>query len=213
MTSVAIVDPPAGLFAPPAPQPYPQQQPLSPEHYRQLADAQLRAKKVRRAVAVAAFDGWSVGVFGGLTLLVGVFSVAGWVMGAGMLAVAYVELAGRDRLRRMEPGVATRLGWNQLALAGLLIGYAAWGLYNALLGPDPLAATIAAAPETAELLAPYSGFARMISAAVYVGVALIAVFAQGGTAWYYFTREKYVRAYREQTPAWIVELTARTTTM
>ena len=29
--------------------------------------------------------------------------------------------------------------------------------------------------------------------------------AQGGTALYYFTREKHIRAYREQTPAWIVE--------
>ena len=29
--------------------------------------------------------------------------------------------------------------------------------------------------------------------------------AQGGTALYYFSREKHIRAYREQTPAWIVE--------
>ena len=48
--------------------------------------------------------------------------------------------------------------------------------------------------------------ARMISATVYVGLACVAVLAQGGTALYYFTREKHIRAYREQTPPWIVEM-------
>ena len=170
-----------------------------------MQDARIRAKKVRRCVAVANFDGWSVGVFGALTLLFGMFSFWGWFLGGGMLAIAYVELSTVPRIKRLEPGAARRLGWNQIALGSLLLIYAGWSLYSMMFGPDPLAATIAQAPETAELLAPYSGLARMIGVAVYIGLALVAIFAQGGTALYYFTRDSHIRAYRQQTPAWIVE--------
>jgi hypothetical protein len=186
-------------------QPVVQQSPLSPQHLREMQDARVRAKKVRRCIAVANFDGWSVGIFGALTLLFGLFSVVGWLLGGGMLAIAYVELSTVPRLKRLAPGAARRLGWNQIALGSLLLGYAGWSLYQSVYGPDPLASTIAQAPEAAEMLAPYSEIARMIGIAVYVGLALVAIFAQGGTALYYFTREKHVRAYREQTPAWIIE--------
>jgi len=180
--------------------------PLSAQHLQQMQDARVRAKKIRRCVAVANFDGWSVGAFGALTLLFGVFTLTGWLLGGGMLAIACVELSTVASVKRLEPSAARRLGWNQLALAGLLLGYAGWSLYAAWFGPDPLAATIAAAPETAELLAPYSSLARLISVAVYVALAAVAIFAQGGTALYYFTREKHIRAYREHTPSWIVEM-------
>ncbi len=176
--------------------------PLSAEHLREMQDARQRAGRIRRCIAVATFDGWSVGVFGALTLLFGVFSVVGWVLGGSMCAIAYVELSAVDRLKRLDPSVARRLGWNQIALATLLLGYAGWSLHGAWFGPGPLAATIAAAPE---MLAPYASIARLISVAVYVALAAVAIFAQGGTALYYFTREKHIRTYREQTPAWIVE--------
>jgi hypothetical protein len=183
-----------------------EQSPLSAEHLRQMSDARLRAKKVRRCVSVANFDGWSVGAFGGLTLLFGMFSFWGWFLGAGMLISAYVELTTVSRVKRLEPNAARRLGWNQIALAGLLLTYAGWSLYQSVYGPDLLASAAAEVPEAADMLAPYSGLARMISVAVYVGLACVAVFAQGGTALYYFSREKHIRAYREQTPAWIVEM-------
>jgi len=171
-----------------------------------MEEARQRAKKIRRCIAVANFDGWSVGVFGALTLLLGVFTMTGWLLGGGMLAVAYVELSAVPSLKRLEPSVTKRLGWNQLALSAILLTYALWSLYAAWFGPDPLAETIAAAPETAEMLAPFSSIARLINAAVYIALAGVAIIAQGGTALYYFTRAKYIRAYREQTPAWIVEM-------
>ncbi len=180
--------------------------PLSAEHLRQMQDARQRAKTIRRCITVANFDGWSVGVFGALTLLFGVFTVTGWLLGGGMLAVAYVELSTVPSLKRLEPSAARRLGWNQLALAALLLSYAGWSLYGAWYGPNPFASTIAAAPEAAQMLAPYASLARLISVAVYIALAAIAIFAQGGTALYYFTREKHIRAYRERTPGWIVEM-------
>ncbi|HEV2292562.1 MAG TPA: hypothetical protein VGR35_01825 [Tepidisphaeraceae bacterium] len=180
--------------------------PLSAEHLRAMQCAWQRAKKIRRCVIIAQFDGWTIGVFGALTLLFGAFSIWGWLLGGGMLAIAYIELSTVERIKRLQPSAARRLGWNQLAFAALLVTYAGWSLYGALLGPDPLASTIAAAPEAAAMLAPYSSIARTITAAVYVSLAAVAMFAQGGTALYYFTREKYIRAYREQTPGWIVEM-------
>jgi len=38
------------------------------------------------------------------------------------------------------------------------------------------------------------------------GSSPVAIIAQGGTTLYYFTRAKYIRAYRDQTPPWIVEM-------
>ena len=180
--------------------------PLSPEHLKQMEEARQRAKKIRRCIAVANFDGWSVGVFGALTLLFGVFTLTGWLLGGGMLVVAYVELSAVPRLKRLEPSVTKRLGWNQIALSAILLTYALWSLYAAWFGPDPLAEAIASAPETAEMLAPFSSIARLINAAVYIALAGVALIAQGGTALYYFTRAKHIRAYREQTPGWIVEM-------
>ena len=180
--------------------------PLSPEHLKQMEEARQRAKKIRRCIAVANFDGWSVGVFGALTLLFGVFTLTGWLLGGGMLAVAYVELSAVPSLKRLEPSVTKRLGWNQIALSAILLTYALWSLYAAWFGPDPLAEAIASAPETAEMLAPFSSIARLINAAVYIALAGVAIIAQGGTALYYFTRAKYIRAYRDQTPRWIIEM-------
>jgi hypothetical protein len=46
----------------------------------------------------------------------------------------------------------------------------------------------------------------MISHAVYGSLILIAVFAQGSMALYYFTRVRLIRNYVAITPEWIVTL-------
>jgi len=99
----------------------PQAAVLTEEHLRQLAAARKAARKLRRAITVASFDGWTVGVFAALTLLTGLTDPSGLLMGAGMGAVAFVELRAASRLRRLETGVTRTLGFNQLALAGIFI--------------------------------------------------------------------------------------------
>jgi hypothetical protein len=44
---------------------------VSPQHIAQIQQAGRAMRKVRRAVLTAKIDGWSVGVFGGLTALIG----------------------------------------------------------------------------------------------------------------------------------------------
>src|SRR5687768_203951 len=107
-----MTSPPPIPFTPPAPAPRPAAAApvaavaaappgLSPEQMKQISDARLRSAKIRKGVSVAMFDGWTVGIFGGLTLLGGLFSIVAVALGAGMLAVAYVELRGAKRMRAL----------------------------------------------------------------------------------------------------------------
>ncbi len=42
--------------------------PLTREHQQQMADADKRVGKVRRAAKAAAFNGWSIGIFAALSM-------------------------------------------------------------------------------------------------------------------------------------------------
>src|SRR4051794_30754697 len=97
---------------PPIPSAAPPQ--LTAEHFRQIAEARTGWRRVRRAVGVARFDGWSIGVFGALTALFSITSPSGLLLGLGMVAVAAVELWSATRLGRLDPKAARVLGFNQL---------------------------------------------------------------------------------------------------
>ena len=178
--------------------------PLSAEHLNQLEAARTSARRIRRAVAVAGGDGWTVAAFAALTLLFGFGSTSSAVMAAGMGAVAFVELRAAARLRRFEADAARVLGWNQVALACLLVGYALWRIHDVLTGPSPYAAHAASDPQLGRMLEPVENLTRLISLAVYGAVIAVAVFFQGGMSLYYFTRARHVREYLAQTPAWVI---------
>ena len=194
-----IAAPPPPL--PPRPPPAPV---LSEHHLRQLAAARLTGRKIGRAVAIARFDGWSIAVFAGLTLLFGFTSVAGVVMAAGLGVIAFFELRGAAALRRLEPAAARSMGINQLALGALLIGYALWRIYRELTGPGQYAEYAAADPQLGQMLAPIENLTRVVALAANAGLIAVSVLAQGGLAAYYFSRVKHIHAYLAQTPAWVV---------
>ncbi len=52
----------------------------------------------------------------------------------------------------------------------------------------------------------------IVTLAVYGSVILFSIIFQGGTAWYYFTRSRHIRAYISETPQWIIDL-QRTTSL
>jgi hypothetical protein len=178
--------------------------PLSAEHLFQLEAARKAARRIRRAVAVASGDGWSVAAFAALTFVFGLGSVTSAVMGVGMGVIAFVELRAAGRLRRFDAGAARVLGFNQVALACLLVAYAVWRIYSVLTGPGEYAAYAASDPQLGQMLKPVEDLTRLISLAVYAAVVAVAVFFQGGMALYYFTRAKHVRDYLAQTPAWVI---------
>jgi hypothetical protein len=187
---------PAGVAAPQ----------LSPENLHQLHLARTAMRKVRRAAAVATIDGWTIGTFGVLTALVGLFDVTGVVMGLGMVAIACVELRGAARLRRLEAPAAAALGWNQIALGTLLLAYAVWRLTVVMRGGGEYAAIAASDPQIGRMLEPFEGLTRLVLQTVYGTLIAVAVFGQGSMALYYFTRRAHVRSYLSQTPPWIIEM-------
>jgi len=179
---------------------------LSAENLRELSSARAASRKVRRAIAIASFDGWTIGVFGGLTLLFGLTDFSSIALGLGMGAVAFVELRGAGRLRRLEAGAARTLGFNQVALGTMLMLYAIWHIVAQLTGPSPYQAIKSSDAQLAHMLQPIEDLSRMVMIGIYSALIAIAFFAQGGLALFYFSRERHVQRYVTQTPAWIVTM-------
>jgi hypothetical protein len=181
---------------------------FSAAQLQELADARLRAKKLRRACSMAAFDGWATAIFAALSLVGGLvsLSVSGLLVGAGLATIAYVEFRGRAMLRRLDDRAPSWLGYNQVGFAGLLIVYALWNLWSIHHDPSQIQSAVASDPQLAEMLGPIEDMVRLVFVLVYVTLIAVAVFVQGGTAWFYFSRAKHLRAYLAQTPEWILAM-------
>lgn len=179
---------------------------FTPENLQELEAARKSARKVRRAVSVANFDGWTIAIFGAITLAMGLTDFTNIGLGLGLGAVAYLELRNAGRVKRLDADAARILGFNQLALAAILIIYACWELYVSSRSGGAAAALGVTDPDVAQMLGPVQDLTTMISHAVYGSLILIAVFAQGSMALYYFTRVRLIRNYLATTPEWIITL-------
>ena len=195
------VDPAASTTAPPPKSPGP----LSAEHQQQLADAHRRAGKVMAASKVAAFNGWTTAVLAAMTLPFALFGFSALLISAALGLIACNELRGRKLLRRFDPRGPRLLGFNQLGLLGMIIVYSVWRIWASLTGPNPYEAQIAATPQLEPLLGSVAELHVTLTLLVYVSVIFFSIILQGLTAWYYFSRLGHIRAYRAQTPAWIVQ--------
>ncbi len=182
---------------------------LTPAQRHELEEAGRRAKKVRRAATVAAFNGWSMAILAVLSAPFAFGSLVGLVIAAGLGALAWNELRGRGRLLHFDPLAPALLGWNQLGLLALVSGYCVWQILTTLFGGSAIAAEIQANPELRELLGSgeeFEAFLRPLVVMFYGLVIALSVAAQGVNAWYYFSRRKHVEAYLRETPEWVVEL-------
>jgi MFS family permease len=186
--------------------PAPAAAPLSPEHLQQIQLAQKRAGKIKRAILVAQFDGWATGIFGGITVLGVLFgSIVAFLLGGGMLIVSFVEFRGVKKLRRLEPDATRWLGWNQVFFGSILLLYAAWSLWGVYHEQSDLAKQLAGMPDMGAMGRDIDQITRTIGLMVYGGLAAVAIFGQGGTALYYWSRRKFVEAYLNETPKWIID--------
>jgi len=186
----------------------PASQPLSPQHYDAMREAKTRRTKIDFAIGVASFNGWSLGIFAVLSalLLPLSFSLQGLLIALGLGAVAYHEFKGRRLLHLLDTSAPRLLGYNQLALGALIVGYCAWSLIAELAGPGSYAQTIQENPELADVLGPLDGLMSTIVVMVYGGAILLTIPYQGLIAWYYFSRAKHLQAYIDQTPRWVTDL-------
>lgn len=183
---------------------------LSPEHFAELQAAGALGRKIRRAARVAAVDGWTIVVFGALTMLLGIGDVSTMAIGGVMVMIGAVEVKGGRRLARLEAKAARILGWNQVVLGALLLAYAVWRLWslhrNGGADVSAMLGTAGADADVKQMLGGVEELAQQIMVWVYVTVAAVAVLGPGLLAWYYFSRVRHVRAYLERTPGWIVEM-------
>ncbi len=188
--------------------------PLTQEHRRELALATERAKRIRKAARVAAFNGWMTGIFAVASAPFAPFSMAGFLVTVGLALIAYNEFQGRKRLLQFDPSASTLLGWNQVAFLTLIIVYCLWMLFTCLTGAGPFAAEIEANPEIAAVLGSLDEFDylyKVLVVAVYGTVIVLSAVFQGLNALYYFTRRKHVEAYVQETPDWVLDLQRMTT--
>ena len=167
---------------------------------------------LRRTANVAAFSGITglvlgVGAVGCLALSP---DVAGVIASLVLLAVGTVELVGRQRLLRGEPNAIRMLAFNQLAFLGAIVIYC--GIQITSFSTNALTKELNAAAGGADLsvLGSFGDpkFIHQLNSLFYGVVIAISVASQGGLAWYYARRQKYLDAYRAAEP-WQRELLQR----
>ena len=175
--------------------------PLNPEQLDELRDAKERAGAFLGAAKVASFNGWTIGFFAVLSILFGLFSLAGFVVGVGLAVVARNEFVGRARLRAFDPAGPELLWRNQVGFMALIIAYCAWSMYRTVALPDPQMT------ELTELLGEGTGeLVESLTLTVYGAVIVATGIFQGLNARYYHVRVARLRDYLRDTPAWVVDL-------
>ena len=187
--------------------------PLTPEHQQILTQANHRAKKLRSAGGVAMFNGVSFAVFSTLSLMFaagaaifGKLDLVAVIMGIGLGVISWNEFRGRKLLQQFSQRAPAVLGWNQLALLGLIVAYAAWKMVAGLLEPNPYEEMMQTEPMAAQMLGDIGGLYKMLTVTGYSALIAGALIFQGLNSVYYFTRARILRSYLAETPAWVVEL-------
>lgn len=198
MIEAAVVNTPP---SPPKPVPA---GPLTGEHLQAIAEARVRSRKVRRAATVAATSGWTMGAFGGITLLGVIFGdLLALAIGVALMALAYNELRGGAMLRRLEARGASVLGYNQLALGAVIVAYSGWSLIGSL--TSPALASVSGATGDPQMDAMVRDLTTLLTFGLYGTLAAIGVIVPGLTAVYYFTRARVVRGVLADTPPWVLD--------
>lgn len=180
--------------------------PLSAEHREQIAQAQQRYKKIKRAAQIASFNAWSFAVCAAFSLLFAILSPSALIAALVLVALAWNEFRGRRQLKRLDPLGANTLCINQVACCVAIAMYCILKLTAALSGQGPYTQAMAQTPEIAATLEPMQDLLKTATISAYALILIVGVAVQGLTAWYYYTRKRWVHAYREKTPSWIVEL-------
>lgn len=175
--------------------------PLTPDQQQELRDAKVLAGSFLGAGKVASMNGWSIGFFAGVSILFGLFSFTGLLMGVGLGVVARNEFVGRKQLRSFDPSGLELLWRNQMGFMALIIVYCLWSIYSAVALPNPQMA------ELMELLGDdMDELIQSLTVTVYAAVIVATAIFQGLNARYYFIRVARLRDYVRDTPPWVVDL-------
>ena len=174
---------------------------LTPEQREVLEQASERGRTFTGAAKVAAFNGWSIGVFAAVSILFGVASRSSFLVGVGLAIVARNEFVGRTRLRSIDPSGLELLWRNQVGFMALIIVYCLWSMFR------PVALPGAGLDGPMELVG--EGAAELVAfvkTVVYATVIVATAIFQGLNARYYFVRAARLRDYVRDTPQWVLDM-------
>ncbi len=177
---------------------------FTPENLRELEAARYALRKIRRAVRAAQFEGFTLAIFGGLTVLLGITSIAGILIGLVLAAIGVIEIMGGRQLLRLDFRAIRVLTINQLSLATLILLYALWNLHGEIAHP-----VAEVSDADAQLLGQVDpsvlSVTHEIMLLVYASL-IAAAFFEAGMAAYFHSRGAHLRQYLAQTPTWIISM-------
>jgi hypothetical protein len=182
--------------------------PLSATHRQELADARDRAKTIRKAAKVAAFNGWTTAAAAACSAMFLAFDLSPIAIAITLVLsiVAYIEFRGRTGLLNFDPKAATMLGWNQLGLLAMIVAYCLWNLSGSsseAVGAMTSQMDSVTRQEMKNMIGDMEGLYKTVTLALYGGVIALSVLFQGGNALYYFTRRRHVEDFNAETPQWV----------
>jgi hypothetical protein len=184
--------------------PAPHSPQISPENFRELEAARYALRKIRRAAGAARFEGYSIAIFGGLTILMGITSVTDILIGLVLTAVGVIEIVAGGRLRRLDVGAIRILTFNQLSFAVLIFLYASVMLHGEMV--HPLSDVGDADAQLLGQAGPAAlSMTHEIMMLVYASLIVAALF-EAGMAGYFYSRGAHLDQYLAQTPEWIVSM-------
>jgi len=149
---------------------------------------------------VAAVTGWSVVVFGILSILGSLLSPEGVLVGGVLLWIGWNELEGRKILLRLDPSGAKRLALNQLWLLTVILLYCGWAIYRSR------TQTLPEVSELESLMGLGEGFIADATTLAYAVVMAVAAVFQWAMYRFHLSRVALVRVYLQETPPWVVEV-------
>jgi hypothetical protein len=208
-----IARPAAGGSSPAA---APPASPLDESQFALVQEAARIYKPIKRTAWIALGSSIVTLLIGAVAVPVTLFwpSFPGVLITVGLCVIGVVEFLGYRKLVQADPSAARFLATNQLAFLGLIVVYCLIQMLS--FSPEEMKAA-ALSPETRAQLAAMPEMARAIDSDIeqwgplvtygfYSLVIVLSVFFQGGLAYYYFTRRKFLEAFLRQVPPWVRRL-------
>jgi len=192
--------------------------PLLESHFQQIQLAHLQRRPILKAAKRARGSAITILVIAAGSVPFVLIS-PGWLdllIVAGLGVIGAREYIGAQQMRQGLPTAAKYLGYNQLIFIALICVYCVLQMLS--FSNDQTRGTLIS-PEVQSQLAMLPGlehdinsqidfWAPLVNYGFYSLVIVISAIVQGSMSYYYFTRQRYLDALTQNTPAWIQRLFA-----
>jgi hypothetical protein len=190
--------------------------PLDESQFALVQEAARTYKPIKKAARTALGSAITTLVIGAVAVPFSLVwpSFSGIFITVGVCAVGVVEFLGYQKLVKADPSAARFLAMNQLAFLGLITIYCLIQMLTfstaevkaAAMSPE-FRAQLNAMPEmTREVDSMIEQWGPMVTYGFYSLVIILSVLFQGGLAYYYYTRRKFLDAFQREVPPWVRRL-------